>query len=437
MCHARPQTCYDTSPELNELGCGAGTGLCREVQPPGSYWKDPMFMEDTQTVAHDVGREQARLQALHSLGLMGSAPEERFDRITRMACELFGVPVAAVNMLDDRNLFIKSPQLPGLRTMDRSNTFCDVTISSPELLVVDDAATDARFADLPDVAGGRGVRFYAGRPLSINGEHRVGTLCLFDTKSRELSAEDRRLLDELGTWAERELADSMDLDRAHEVQQALLPATSPGAPAFEVAGTCLPARSVGGDFYSWTETGGSIDLTLADVMGKGTAAALVAATVRSAVLAAGELAPAETMEAVSEAVENDLEVTGIFATMFRARLDLASGHLVFADAGHGLTMIVKPDGSYRQLRAPGLPMGLGSAGCWETGTAEVAPGEMLLSFTDGLLDLYCGTLDALADIAGLVRLHPGPAAFMDALRALLPEGSRTDDTTVIAVRRAL
>ncbi len=394
-------------------------------------------MENTQTVALDSDREQSRLQALHALGLMGSAPEERFDRITRMARELFGVPVAAVNMLDDRNLFIKSPHLPGLRTVNRADTFCDVTISSPELLVVDDAAADPRFADLPDVAGGRGVRFYAGRPLSINGEHRVGTLCLFDTKSRELSAEDRRLLDELGTWAERELADSMDLDRAHEVQQALLPATSPGAPAFEVAGICLPARSVGGDFYSWAESGGSIDLTLADVMGKGTAAALVAATVRSAVLAAGDLAPAEAMDAVAKAVGNDLDVTGIFATMFRARLDLASGHLAYADAGHGLTIIVKPDGSYRQLRAQGLPLGLGSAGCWETGTAALAPDEVLLSFTDGLLDLYCGTLNALADIAGLVRLHPGPAALMDALRSLLPEGSRSDDTTVIALRRAL
>jgi len=168
-------------------------------------------------------QEQARLRALQALNLIGTAPEERFDRITRMAREIFGVPVAAVNLVDDKELFIKSPTVPGARTMARADTFCDVTISSPDLLVVEDAAADPRFAAKPDVAGGRGVRFYAGRPLTINGEHRVGTLCLFDNKTRELNDEDRKMLDELGAWAEKELYDSMDIDRAHDIQQALLP----------------------------------------------------------------------------------------------------------------------------------------------------------------------------------------------------------------------
>jgi serine phosphatase RsbU (regulator of sigma subunit) len=243
------------------------------------------------------------------------------------------------------------------------------------------------------------------------------------------------MLDELGAWAEGELHDSMDLDRAHEVQQALLPASNPGAPSYELAGTCLPARGVGGDFYTWTETDGIIDLTLADVMGKGTAAALMAATVRAAVHSVGAAEPAAAFEQVAQDLEHDLDVTGIFATAFRARVDLESGDLRYADAGHGLSLIVASDGSHRQLRGGGLPLGLGGPGSWQTETTSLHPGEILVSFTDGVLDLYGGTLDALADVAELVWLHPEPTGLIRAFSTLAPAGKREDDITVIALRR--
>ncbi|MET1064386.1 MAG: SpoIIE family protein phosphatase [Arthrobacter sp.] len=392
-------------------------------------------MKDISAAAPAESQERARIRALHSLELMGTAPEERFDRITRMARELFDVPEALVNFLDDDEQFTKSASLPGPRTIKRSDSFCDVTVSSPDMLVVEDATADPRFASKPDATGGRGIRFYAGRPLSINGGHRVGTLCIYDTKSRQLSREDRRMLDELGAWVEGELRDSMDLDRAHEVQQALLPATSPGAPSIEIAGLCLPARRVGGDFYTWKETGGILDLTLADVMGKGTAAALMAATIRAAVHSAGAKEPAGAFEEVAQELEHDLDVTGIFATAFRARLDVRNGELLYADAGHGLTLVVAPDGSYRRLRGKGLPLGLGGRGSWQTSATTLDQGDVLVSFTDGVLDLYGGTLKALDDVAELVTRHPAPSALADAFRALAPTGEQDDDISVVALRR--
>jgi hypothetical protein len=392
-------------------------------------------MNDISAAALAESQERARVRALHSLELLGTAPEERFDRITRIARELFDVPEALVNFLDADEQFTKSASLPGPRTIKRSDSFCDVTISSPDMLVVDDATADPRFASKPDATGGRGIRFYAGRPLSVNGGHRVGTLCIYDTKPRQLSLEDRRKLDELGAWAEGELRDSMDLDRAHDVQQALLPATSPGAPSFEIAGLCLPARRVGGDFYTWKETGGILDLTLADVMGKGTAAALMAATIRAAVHSAGNREPAAAFDQVARDLEHDLDVTGIFATAFQARLDLQTGELLYADAGHGLTLVVAPDGSYRQLRGNGLPLGLGGPGSWQTGATTLSQGDVLVSFTDGVLDLYGGTLGALDDVAELVAQHPVPSALTSAFRALAPTGEQDDDITVVALRR--
>lgn len=383
----------------------------------------------------EQGREQARVRALDSLQLMGTAPEERFDRITRIARELFDVPIAALNLLDERELFVKSPGGARAATRPRAETFCDVTIKSPELLVVPDAATDPRFESYPDVAGGSGVRFYAGRPLALNGGDRVGTLCLFDTKARELSAADLGMLDELGAWAEAELQDSLDLDHARDVQQALLPATSPGAPAYEIAGACLPARAVGGDFYTWTDTGDGLEVTLADVMGKGAAAALMAATVRATLLSVGTGEPSEVIRQAAAGLGQDLDATGVFATAFQARLVLDSGRLDYADAGHGLALIVAPDGTHRQLRAPGLPLGLGGSGSWTSRSTQLDPEDVLIVFTDGLLDLFGGTLEALSAIAGLVHDNPRPAALIEAVRNAAA-GKQEDDITVVALRRA-
>ncbi|MET1065766.1 MAG: GAF domain-containing protein, partial [Arthrobacter sp.] len=122
-------------------------------------------MKDISAAALAESQERARVRALHSLDLMGTAPEERFDRITRIARELFDVPEALVNFLDEDEQFTKSASLPGPKTIKRSDAFCDVTISSPDLLVVEDATADPRFASKPDATGGRGIRFYAGRPL--------------------------------------------------------------------------------------------------------------------------------------------------------------------------------------------------------------------------------------------------------------------------------
>jgi serine phosphatase RsbU (regulator of sigma subunit) len=365
---------------------------------------------------------------------MDTPAEERFDRITRAARELFGVPVAAVNLLDSNRLFVKSPQGLEQSVVPRADTFCDTTVMAPDILVVPDATADRRFAELPDVAGGRGVRFYAGRPLSAEPGTRVGTLCLFDTRPRELSAAELRQLDELGAWAEAEIQDSADRNRARAVQQALLPGTAPGNPEYDVAGVCLPKADVGGDFYSWEEVDGNLSLAIADVMGKGTAAALMAATVRSAIHSSATPHPGTVLDLASGFLAQDLERTSTFATAFLATLNLATGELQYADAGHGLTMIVSPDGTFRRLHGGGLPLGIGEPGSWTTSATALGPGDTLASFTDGVLDLYGGTLAALDDLAAVIT-GADPLAVTEALQALQARTRPDDDLTAIIVRR--
>jgi serine phosphatase RsbU (regulator of sigma subunit) len=309
-----------------------------------------------------------------------------------------------------------------------------VTITEDELTIVPDATADPRFSWKPDVAGGRGVRFYAGRPLHVDGQP-VGTLCLYDTKTRDLSPVAVRRLDEMGAWAERELIDSRDLEQAATVQQALLPSKNPAAPMCAIAGLSMPLKGVGGDFYTWQRTGDSLEVTVADVMGKGVASALMAATIRSSILCIPAAAPSARLASAAEALRADLDATGIFATVFHARLDLATGALVYSDAGHGLTLLIRADGSNEQLQAGGLPLGLELGLPREDHETFLGPGETLVSFTDGLLDLYGGTQAALESIAAVISAEREPHSVVDVVRTLARGGTPEDDISVIALHR--
>lgn len=149
--------------------------------------------------------EAARLAALRGLHLLDSAPEARFDRITRTACRLFGVPTALVSLVDQDRQWFKSRQGLEATETPRDISFCGHTILAEETLVVPDALGDPRFVDNPLVTGPPHIRFYAGQPLLGPGGHRVGTLCLLDSVPHAFDDADRAALRELATWVDREL----------------------------------------------------------------------------------------------------------------------------------------------------------------------------------------------------------------------------------------
>jgi hypothetical protein len=380
--------------------------------------------------------ERLRVAAVERLDLLDTPPEERFDRITRIARELFDVPVAEINLLDDTRQFTKSPQSAGTSpNSDRSQSFCDVTIRRPEMLVVQDATQDDRFAHRSTVTGERHIRFYAGRPLSLGDDFRVGTLCLVDTTPRSFGAEQLQLLDEMGLWVERELQDTADLDRAAEVQQGLLPHDQPSHPGFDVVGICLPAKTVGGDFYSWHGSETAIELTMADVMGKGAAGAIMAAAVRAAFQSRTGDDVVTAIDEVNAQLAGDLGGIGSFATLFHAVIDTGSGRVDYADAGHGLTVLVRRDGSAERLEATGLPIGIVPDGQWSRGSTVLQPGDQLVTFTDGLFDLFDGTLDSLGSIATIVREATSPQDALARVAEITAAGTAGDDVSVVIVAR--
>ncbi len=150
--------------------------------------------------------ETARLMSLHSLRLLDTPSEERFDRITRMAQRLFGVESSLVSLVDSDRQWFKSKQGLDACETSREISFCGHAILAPDVFVVEDASLDLRFSDNPLVTGRPNIRFYAGCPISGPHAQRIGTLCLLDSQPRsEFTSEDRETLKDLAMMVEDEL----------------------------------------------------------------------------------------------------------------------------------------------------------------------------------------------------------------------------------------
>lgn len=161
--------------------------------------------------------EDARLGDLLALDILDTPPEERFDRIVRLATAMLKVPIALISLVDTERQWFKACIGLDVRQTDRSASFCAHALASDKPLIINDALEDVRFHDNPLVVGHPYIRFYAGRPIHGPRGYRVGTLCIIDDKPREISQSELDVLEDLGALAERELQ-ATELARVLEAQ---------------------------------------------------------------------------------------------------------------------------------------------------------------------------------------------------------------------------
>ncbi len=146
-----------------------------------------------------------RLKVLHELLILDTPPEERFDRIVAFAAQEFDVPIALVSLVDrNRQWFKARVGLPVCET-SRDISLCGHAVVQHDTLVIPDALADPRFADNPLVLGEPFIRFYAGAQLRVAGSVVLGTLCLIDTRPRQLDRTDLAILGSLRDLVVQEL----------------------------------------------------------------------------------------------------------------------------------------------------------------------------------------------------------------------------------------
>lgn len=180
----------------------------------------------------------------------------------------------------------------------------------------------------------------------------------------------------------------LELVYAAEIQAKLLPRSYPQIPYFDMAARCLPAKQVGGDFYDWQQVSPPVfNLTLGDVMGKGMAAAMLMATVRAALHAVTLYnRPAQAVHLAGKALNEDLENSESFVTLFHGQLDATSRTLSFVDCGHGYVFIRRASGSVETLAPRGLPLGVQGEEVYQEGSVRFEKGDVMVLYSDGLID---------------------------------------------------
>ncbi|MDP5228521.1 MULTISPECIES: SpoIIE family protein phosphatase [Arthrobacter] len=369
------------------------------------------------------------------MGILDTPPDERVDRVTRLAKEMFSVPMVSVNLLDNARLWSKS-QI-GFRgsEMPREYSFCDNTVRQDRTVVIEDVSIDPMFARNPFVLGDPHLRFYAGHPLHAPGGEAIGTLCILDTQPRQFTESQSSLLKDLAFWVQAELSRDQELDHARVIQRAMSPQRHPSVPGYTLAAGAFSRGKLSGDFYDLMLRGDALRVTLADAMGKGAGPALVAAGVRASLRTAPERSLAAAIAEADLLVEEDMGDMGMFVTAVHADIFPATGRVELIDAGHGLAFIIRADGGRQHLRSYGLPLGMGTGTVEEHEriTGRLAPGDTFICCSDGLLDVLDPD-DPFGQVERAIR-ELGPEGTVDeALR--LARGERaTDDITALVIRR--
>ncbi|WP_300391015.1 GAF domain-containing protein [Henriciella sp.] len=136
----------------------------------------------------DDEREAARLHCLRRMRILDTAAEKSFDSITDSVSRHFNVPIALISLVDEKRQWFKSRVGLDVCETEREHSFCAHAIELPDVMIVEDARLDPRFADNPLVTGAPHIRFYAGAVIKVPPyDIPIGTLCIIDNKPRTMS----------------------------------------------------------------------------------------------------------------------------------------------------------------------------------------------------------------------------------------------------------
>ncbi len=309
-----------------------------------------------------------------------------------------------------------------------------------------------------DSAGARALRAAGVRlalPLVSQGEL-VGLINLGQRLSeQDYSSDDRRLLGNLATQAapavrvaqlvRQQQLEALERQRIEQelrvarlIQQFLLPKSVPAVDGWEVTAHYQPARAVGGDFYDFIPfPDGRIAFVIGDVTDKGVPAALVMATTRTLLRSAAErlVSPGAVLEQTNNQLVENIPPK-MFVTCLYALLDPATGHLVFANAGHDVPYRRTRAGVV-ELRARGMPLGLLPNMQYEQHEVTLEPGDCVLLYSDGLVEAHSPT----REMFGFPRLQammgePADGNLVPFLLSRLhaftgPQWEQEDDVTIV------
>jgi sigma-B regulation protein RsbU (phosphoserine phosphatase) len=364
----------------------------------------------------DPDLENERLESLRSLDLLDTPPEDRFDRVTRLAAHYFRVPISYVALIDQERQWFKSSHGLCLKETGRSASFCQYTIHRDEPFIIPDTHLHPLGLNHPLVVGEPYVRFYAGVPLTGPRGQKIGSFCLVDTQPRDFTEEDVARLMAFAAIVEREInlghiiqTQNELLDTRQKLVQTQAELTHELADAAKYVRLMLPPPLSGPETLDWhfhpsTHLGGDglgyrrinddlLAIYVLDVTGHGLGSALLAVTalelLRNRAAQIDFTRPSTVIDRLNRTFQMK-DHAGKFFSVWYGVYSRSQRQITYANAGHppALVLTQKNDGPALIRTAPGdSVLGIMPEIHSSETTLDFPAGSELLLFTDGLYEL--------------------------------------------------
>jgi sigma-B regulation protein RsbU (phosphoserine phosphatase) len=242
-----------------------------------------------------------------------------------------------------------------------------------------------------------------------------------------------------------------ELETARAIQVRLLPTSEPVVTGFQVVGASIPSREIGGDYFDLLAQGDDeIGIAIGDVSGKGMPAALLMSNLQASLH--GQVMHPGTVSGVVERV-NDLMVKStdphMFATFFYGLLNARNATFTCTNAGHNPPILLRASGEIEELTTGGLLLGMLGEQVYQQDTVALAPGEIIVLYTDGITEAVGPAADeddydamfgedALYEVLRRNRHLPAAGikdAILDAVSSHTSGVAQSDDITLVVIRR--
>jgi sigma-B regulation protein RsbU (phosphoserine phosphatase) len=364
----------------------------------------------------DPNLESERLEALRSLALLDTPPEDRFDRITRLAANFFKVPMSYVALIDQERQWFKSAYGLCMKETNRYTSFCQYTIHRDEPLVIQDTHLHPLGRQHPLVIGEPFVRFYAGVPLTGPRGQKIGSFCLADTQPRTFTSDDVVRLAAFAAIVEREInlgqiiqSQNELLETRQQLVKIQAELTREMADAAKYVRLMLPPPFTGEETLNWqfhpsTHLGGDglgyrrlnddlLAIYILDVTGHGLGSALLAVTalelLRNRAVQIDFSQPSVVVERLNRTFQMK-DHAGKFFSAWYGVYSRSRRQITYANAGHPPALLLtRENGKPRLVRtAPGgSVLGVMPEIQASAVTIDFPAGSELYLFTDGLYEL--------------------------------------------------
>jgi serine phosphatase RsbU (regulator of sigma subunit) len=406
-------------------------------------------------------RAVEELSILNDLALtIGTAgdPHQMVHKLVDRLMRAVGAEQATVSLFDRKaentaqtqlRVMASSTELPQYHM---NNAFIGWMELNKKPLVIADPKTDERFKG---VDWDPTVRAVMCVPLTVKSAM-IGAITVYNKRGGgPFTEEDQRFLPIIAMQS-AQLMDNARLIKenagmqeqvrlAYQIQINLLPTAPPEVPGYDIAGTSIPAQTVGGDYYDYIETAsGDWAICLGDVSGKGLPASLLMANLQ-ATLRGQTLVESEVRERIERANKLMHRSTDVekFATLFYGMLKVKAHEFTFVNAGHEPALVFQASGEMKRLESGGLALGIIEDFPYAQETVPLAAGDTMVIYSDGVPDATNISEEnfGMERLTSVIEKHKRePASILvdhivGAVTTHTGEAAQMDDVTVVVVRR--